>query len=161
VHRHGRADRHAGRHVRRLLGERQVVRRGRRDVEGSGGGGAEAGVRGGQRVAEPRLGDGRRAEAAHPGDGRRRQRTAERAAARLVVPLRVPPAGLAPMATVTFEVSVFSRLPKRSSTCTVSAGLMATPATVVVGWAAKATWSAAAGVMANGFVLAAPYGPSR
>jgi hypothetical protein len=44
--------------------------------------------------------------------------------------LRVPPVLIA---IVTVEVSVVTRLPLASSTCTVTAGLIALPAVVVVG----------------------------
>jgi len=49
-------------------------------------------------------------------------------AATVVVPLKLPPPGLAPIATITLDVSVLTRLPNASSTRTVTAGLMATPA---------------------------------
>src|SRR5205809_679766 len=53
-------------------------------------------------------------------------------AATVVVPLSLPPPGLVPMAAVTLAVLVV-RLLNWSSNCTVTAGLMATPATALVG----------------------------
>src|SRR5262249_18371405 len=52
-------------------------------------------------------------------------------AATVLVPLRVPPPALVPMATVTFEVSVVTRLLNGSSTGTETAGEMGRPATDV------------------------------
>src|SRR5436853_20906 len=69
--------------------------------------------------------------------------------ARVVVRLRVPAEGLVPMAMVTLDVSLVTRLPKVSSTCTVIAGLIATPATALLGCVLKARWFAAANVMLN------------
>src|SRR5262249_43390303 len=68
-------------------------------------------------------------------------------AATVAVPLRVPPPGLVPMATVTLDVVVVTMLLKASSTATVTAGLMAAPAAVFVGCCTKARWVAAAAVM--------------
>ena len=52
----------------------------------------------------------------------------------VVVPLREPPPGLAPMAMVTASVeSVVTVLLLASSNWTVTAGLMAAPATAFVG----------------------------
>src|SRR5262249_60641801 len=68
-------------------------------------------------------------------------------AATVSVPLRVPPPGLLPSATVTLEASVVTTLLKASSTCTVTAGLSEAPAVVLVGCWPKARWCAAAAVM--------------
>ena len=70
-------------------------------------------------------------------------------AATVVVPLSVPAEGLVPMAMVTLDVSLVTRLPNLSSTSTVTAGLIAAPATVLLGCPPKARWSAAAKVMLN------------
>ena len=67
-------------------------------------------------------------------------------AATVVVPESVPPAGLVPIAIVTLAVLVV-RLLNWSSMRTVTAGLIETPATVLVGCCRKRRWSAAAGVM--------------
>src|SRR5262245_20820056 len=67
-------------------------------------------------------------------------------AATVVVPLRVPPPGLVPRAMVTLAVLPV-RLLNWSRICTVTAGLMDTPATVFVGCCKNARWSAAAAVM--------------
>src|SRR5207237_1030284 len=66
-------------------------------------------------------------------------------AATVRVPPRVPPPGLLPRATVTLEVSVVSRLPNWSSTRTVTAGRMATPAAALLGCVPNGRWAAAAG----------------
>jgi len=66
-------------------------------------------------------------------------------AATEVVPLRMPLLG----ASATVEVSPVTRLLNWSRTRTVTAGVMATPATVVVGSTPKTRWLAAAGVMSK------------
>src|SRR5260370_2428196 len=68
-------------------------------------------------------------------------------AADVRVPLRVPPLGLVPRATVTVELSVVARLLNWSSTRTATAGLMATPATALLGCTPKTRWFAAAAEM--------------
>ena len=82
------------------------------------------------------------------------------AAGCISVPLRVPPPGLVPMASVTFEVSPVTRLPNLSSTSTVTAGLMVIPATVFVGCARRPVGPARAGVMLKLFEVAPPRLPS-
>src|SRR3954463_12991865 len=67
----------------------------------------------------------------------------------VVVPDSVPPPGLEPMATVMLAVELVTVLLKASSTVTCPAGAIATPAVAFVGWTAKATLEAAAGVMLN------------
>src|SRR5512141_679812 len=67
----------------------------------------------------------------------------------VAVPDSVPPPGLVPMATVMLAVEVVTVFPNVSCTVTCTAGLIATPAVVFVGWAVKASLEAAAGVMAN------------
>src|SRR5262245_26882994 len=81
-------------------------------------------------------------------------------AATVVGPLGVPPPGLLPRPTVTFDVSGVPRLPYWSSTSTVTAGLIATAATAVPGWRTTARWSAAAGVMLKAPEVAPPRLPS-
>ncbi len=62
--------------------------------------------------------------------------------------MSVPPPGLVPMARPTVVVlSPVSMLPLASSTATVTAGVMAAPATVLVGPWTKASWVAGARVM--------------
>ena len=51
----------------------------------------------------------------------------------VLVPLRVPPPGFVPMATVIEAVLPVTTLPFASSTSKVTAGLIETPATVFVG----------------------------
>src|ERR1044072_9411754 len=63
-------------------------------------------------------------------------------AATVVVPLRVPLAGLVPMASETLAVGLTTLLPAYSS-CTVTAGLLARPAVVLLGCCTKARWVAA------------------
>ena len=48
---------------------------------------------------------------------------------------------------VTLEVLVVTKLPYRSTTCTVTAGLIAWPAAVLMGWVAMSRWSGAPAVM--------------
>ncbi len=62
------------------------------------------------------------------------------------VPLSVPEPGLAPMAMVIEALLLVTVLPKASWTVTWTAGLMLTPATVVLGWTVNASLLAAAGV---------------
>src|SRR5436190_304488 len=68
-------------------------------------------------------------------------------AATVVVPLSVPPPGLVPMATVTFDVSVLTRLLNWSRTRTDIARRSAGKDSAVVGCRKKARWLAAAGEM--------------
>src|SRR5260370_1125264 len=70
-------------------------------------------------------------------------------AATVVVPLSVPPPGLVPMARVTLAV-LLVRLLNASRTCTVTAGLMAIPAVVVVGCWGKGRGSGAAALSGVG-----------
>src|SRR6185295_11905606 len=70
-------------------------------------------------------------------------------AATVVVPDSVPPPGLVPMATVMLALELVTVLPNVSCTATCTAGLIATPAVAVVGWAVKPSLDAAAGVMLN------------
>src|SRR5215468_1908401 len=68
------------------------------------------------------------------------------AAATVVVPLSVPPAGLVPMAKVTLALELTTLLPA-SSSCTVTAGVIAWAAAALVGCCRKARWVAADAVM--------------
>src|SRR5947199_6113041 len=61
-------------------------------------------------------------------------------AVRLNVPLKVPPAGLVPMDIATDAVP--TRLPPASCSCTVTAGLMETPATALLGCCPKTSFAA-------------------
>src|SRR3954469_12287851 len=70
-------------------------------------------------------------------------------AATVLVPERVPPPGVGPMATGTFADELVTVLPKASCTVTCTAGLIATPAVAVVGCTVKATLEAAAGLTLN------------
>src|SRR5512140_3955955 len=68
-------------------------------------------------------------------------------AATVVVPDRIPPPGLVPIATVTFAVEVVTVLPNASCTATCTAGEIAAPAMALVGCWMNATLDAAAGEM--------------
>ena len=70
-------------------------------------------------------------------------------AAMVAVPLSVPLPGLVPIATVTLELLLVTRLPNASSTDTCTAGLMVTPATELRGSEVNTICLAAPGVMLN------------
>src|SRR5215467_10655056 len=74
-------------------------------------------------------------------------------AATVVVPLRVPPAGLVPMARETLTLELTRLLPASSSS-TVTAGVMAWAAAVLVGCCRKARWVAADAVMLKALEVA-------
>src|SRR2546425_11102523 len=63
-----------------------------------------------------------------------------------VVPERVPPPGLVPMATVTLPPNAVAVFPSASSAVTCTAGAIAAPAVVVLGGAVTASCVAAPGV---------------
>src|SRR5947209_4682778 len=63
----------------------------------------------------------------------------------VVLPPAKPPGPLATDSVTWSVLSLVVKLPKRSNARTVTAGLTATPATVVLGWTLKARWLAAAG----------------
>src|SRR3989440_9108557 len=63
-------------------------------------------------------------------------------AATVVVPERVPLAGLVPMATVMLVVAVVTVLPWASWTVTCTAGVIAAPAAALLGCAVKAPFAA-------------------
>src|SRR5439155_25571277 len=67
----------------------------------------------------------------------------------VVVPDKVPPAGFAPIATVTAPVKPGTVFPRASRAVTCTAGVMAAPAGVLLGCVVKASWATAAGVMAK------------
>ena len=69
-------------------------------------------------------------------------------AACVSVPANVPPPGFVPMANVTFAMEVV-RFPEASSIRTVTAGVIAAPAIVLVGCALNFTCAAAPTVMLN------------
>src|SRR3954470_11750280 len=75
-------------------------------------------------------------------------------AATVAVPDSVPPPGLVPMATVMLALELVTVFPNASCTTTWTAGEIAAPAVVLVGWTAKATRVAAAGSMLNAALLA-------
>src|SRR5712691_9153804 len=79
-------------------------------------------------------------------------------AAMVVVPDNVPPPGFVPIATVTVPVKPVAVFPWASCAVTCTAGVIAAPAVVAVGWTEKTSCVAAAGVMVNA-VLVALAGP--
>src|SRR5438034_9162063 len=64
-------------------------------------------------------------------------------AATVVVPERVPLAGLVPIATVMLVVAVVTVLPWASWTATCTAGVIAAPAAVLLGCTVKTSFAAA------------------
>ncbi len=70
-------------------------------------------------------------------------------AATVVVPPSVLPPGLLPSATVILPVKPGTRFPAGSSAVTWTAGVIAPPATVFVGWTVKASCVAVPGVISN------------
>src|SRR5271157_5675525 len=73
-------------------------------------------------------------------------------------PVSVPPPGLIPMARLTVvEWSPVSMLPFASSTATVTAGVIAEPAAVVVGPWRKTRWVGVPGVMLKAADVAGVY----
>src|SRR2546428_13221510 len=73
-------------------------------------------------------------------------------AATVVVPERVPLPGFAPSAIVTLPVKAGSVLPSASSAVTCTAGVIAAPATGLVGWTVKTSCVAGPGAVVNGAV---------
>src|SRR2546421_32433 len=81
-------------------------------------------------------------------------------AATVVVPARVPLAGLVPIATVMLVVAAVTVLPWASWTVTCTAGVIAAPATVLLGCTVKTSFAAAPTLaLTLKAVLAAPAGP--
>src|SRR5438034_4374664 len=74
-------------------------------------------------------------------------------AATVVVPPSVLPPGLVPSATVTVPVKPGTAFPAGSSAVTWRAGLIAAPATVVLGCWVNASWVAVPGVMSNAVLV--------
>src|SRR5437773_788459 len=70
-----------------------------------------------------------------------------------LVPLSVPPPGLAPGATVTGPVKLGTTLLAASSALTCTAGLIAAPATVVDGCTVNTSWVAVPGVMSKALLV--------
>src|SRR5512140_2571889 len=68
----------------------------------------------------------------------------------VVVPDRVPPPGLVPIATVMLADELVTVFPNVSWTATCTAGEIATPAIALSGGCTKASLVAAAGLMLNG-----------
>src|SRR5436189_3460232 len=76
------------------------------------------------------------------------------AAATVLVPARVPLAGLVPIATVMLVVAVVTVLPWASWTDTCTAGVIAGPAAVLLGCTVKASFAAAPTLMLNALLVA-------
>ncbi len=74
-------------------------------------------------------------------------------AATIVVPPSVLPPGLLPSATVTFPVKPGTGFPAGSSAVTWTAGLIAAPATVMLGCWVKASWLAVPGMMSKAVLV--------
>ncbi len=81
-------------------------------------------------------------------------------AATVVVPPSVPPPELLPSATVTFPVKPGTGFPAGSSAVTWTAGLIATPATVVLGCWVKARCVAVPGMTSNALLVTGPSAPA-
>src|SRR5712691_447134 len=79
-------------------------------------------------------------------------------AATVVVPERVPLAGLVPIATVMLVVAVVTVLPWASWTATRTAGAFTAPAAALLGCTVKASFAAAPALMLNA-PLVAPVRP--
>src|SRR5438552_7412309 len=79
-------------------------------------------------------------------------------AATVVVPERVPLAGLVPIASVMLVVAVVTVLPWESWTANCSAGVIAAPAAALLGCTVKASFAAAPTLTLNA-VLVAPVRP--
>src|SRR3989304_2936490 len=79
-------------------------------------------------------------------------------AATVTVPLKVPPPGLAPIASVTLSGYVFTGFPSVSRAVTCTAGVIGAPASVESGWRVKSSWAGAPELMAKA-ALVAPGGP--
>src|SRR5947199_10384655 len=72
-----------------------------------------------------------------------------------VVPERVPPPGLVPMATVTLPPNAVAVFPWASCAVTCTAGVIAAPAVAPVGCTENTSRAAAAGVITNEVLVAA------
>src|SRR2546428_11614497 len=74
-------------------------------------------------------------------------------AATVVVPERVPLAGLVPIASMMLVVAVVTVLPWASWTATCTAGVIAAPAAVLLGCTVKTTFAAAPTLMLNALLV--------
>src|SRR5439155_18662822 len=75
-------------------------------------------------------------------------------AATVVVPARVPLAGLVPIASVMLVVAVVTMLPWASWTATCTAGVIAAPAAALVGCTVKTSFAAAPTLTLNTLLVA-------
>src|SRR6266550_6489389 len=75
-------------------------------------------------------------------------------AATVLVPARVPLAGLVPIATVMLVVAVVTVLPWASWTVTCTAGVFIAPAAALLGCTVKTTFAAAPALMLNALLVA-------
>src|SRR5438034_956483 len=73
-----------------------------------------------------------------------------------LVPDKVPVVGLVPIATVMFPVNPLAVLPLASWAVTWTAGVIAAPATVLVGWTLKTSAVAVPAVMLNAVLVVLP-----
>src|SRR5436190_47284 len=81
-------------------------------------------------------------------------------AATVVVPARVPLAGLVPIATVMLVVALVTVLPWASWTATCTAGVIAAPAAALLGCTVKASCVAAGGWVVPELVISSgPFSP--
>src|SRR5206468_13047415 len=77
-------------------------------------------------------------------------------AATVLVPDKVPVLGFVPIASVMFPVNPVAVLPLPSWAVTSTAGVIAAPATVLVGWTLKTSAVAVAGVILNAVLVVLP-----
>src|SRR5438876_114372 len=77
-------------------------------------------------------------------------------AATVVMPERVPPPGLAAIATVTCPVKVVARFPSPSSARTFTAGLKLLPPVIVLGCVPNTSWVAGPAMILNELLVAVP-----
>src|SRR5260370_21794285 len=71
-----------------------------------------------------------------------------------VVPVSAPPPAFVPIATVTLPANAVAVLLLASSAVTTTAGVIAAPATVVVGCVVNTSWLAGPSVMVNAALVA-------
>src|SRR5213082_3033137 len=76
------------------------------------------------------------------------------AAATVLVPARVPLAGLVPIATEMLVVAVVTVLPWASSTATRTAGVFTAPAPALLGCTVKTSFAADPAIMLNALLVA-------
>ena len=70
-------------------------------------------------------------------------------------PDNVPPTGLAPSPTVTVPVNPLAVFPCASCAVTCTAGVIAAPAAVLLGWTVNTSFAAVPGVTLNAALVAA------